>query len=252
MNRLDRNSRSSVEVVAHRGASALAPENTLGAVKLAWKLDADAVEIDVQISADGQLVVIHDETLERTAGRRERVSDLTTEELSQVDVGSWFGDEWAGERVSTLREVVATVPERKRLFVELKCGSAAVDALEGPLANVVLAPQKVALIGFDQEVMRMAKERYPVHEVFLIARQKLDDEVWRPSVDELIEAATAAGLDGLDLLNTLAVDREAVNRIHEAGLSCGVWVVNSLEDAQRLIEAGVESLTMDDPRLLRI
>jgi glycerophosphoryl diester phosphodiesterase len=251
MNCPDGNSRSSVEVVAHRGASALAPENTLGAVKRAWELDADAVEIDVHLSADGQLVMIHDETLERTAGRQVRVADLTAEELSRIDVGSWFGDDWAAEGVSTLRDVIATVPNGKRLFVELKCGPAAIDALAGPLAEVAATPQKAVLIGFDLELLKTAKERYSAHEVFLVARQKQDGGEWRPPVDELIAAATATGLDGLDLLNTVAVDRKAVDQIHEAGLSCGVWVVNSLDDALRLIEAGVESLTMDDPRMLR-
>ena len=250
MNRPNSKPRSSVEVIAHRGASALAPENTLGAVRLAWELGADAVEIDVHLSANRQLVVIHDETLDRTAGRGGRVGDLTAEELSRIDVGSWFGTEWEAERVATLREIIATVPDGKRLFVELKCESAAVDALAGPLADVAEAPQKVALIGFDRDLMRAVKQRYSKHKAFLVAEQKLDGQVWRPTVDELIVAAMDAGLDGLDLSNTLAVDREAVNQIHEAGLSCCVWTVNSLDDVRRLIEAGVESLTMDDPRLL--
>ncbi|MDA0590646.1 MAG: glycerophosphodiester phosphodiesterase family protein [Planctomycetota bacterium] len=250
MNRPNSNSRSCVEVIAHRGASTLAPENTLGAVRLAWELGADAVEIDVHLSANRQLVVIHDETLDRTAGRGGRVGDLTAEELSRIDVGSWFGTEWEAERVATLREIIATVPDGKRLFVELKCESAAVDALAGPLADVAEAPQKVALIGFDRDLMRAVKQRYSKHKAFLVAEQKLDGQVWRPTVDELIVAAMDAGLDGLDLSNTLAVDREAVNQIHEAGLSCCVWTVNSLDDVRRLIEAGVESLTMDDPRLL--
>jgi glycerophosphoryl diester phosphodiesterase len=281
MNRPNSNPRSSVEVIAHRGASALAPENTLGAVRLAWELDADAVEVDVQLSANGQLVVIHDETLTRTAGRGERVSDLSGAELSRVDVGSWFGTEWASERVVTLREVIATVPDGKRLFVELKCGTGAVNAqakpvysghgigfsapisaesvqnkqslvaLEEPLVEVAATPQKVVLIGFDLDLMKAVKQRYSAHKVFLVAEQKLDGQVWRPTVEELIEAAKAAKLDGLDLSNTLAVGRSSVNQIHEAGLSSCIWTVKSLDDARRLIDAGVESLTMDDPRLLQ-
>jgi glycerophosphoryl diester phosphodiesterase len=281
MNHPNSNPRSSVEVIAHRGASALAPENTLGAVRLAWELDADAVEVDVHLSANGQLVVIHDETLTRTAGRGERVSDLSDAELSRVDVGSWFGTKWASERVVTLREVLATVPDGKRLFVELKCGTGAVNAharrvysghgigfsapisaesvqnkqtlvaLEEPLVEVAATPQKVVLIGFDLDLMKAVKQRHSAHKVFLIAEQKLDGEVWQPTVEELIEAAKTAKLDGLDLSNTLAIGRSSVSQIHEAGLSCCIWTVNSLDDARRLIEAGVESLTMDDPRLLQ-
>lgn len=245
-----RNSRWPVEVIAHRGASALAPENTLGAVRLAWQLDADAVEIDVQLSLDGQLVVIHDETLERTAGRTDTVGSLTAAALGQVDVGSWFGDEWSAERVPTLREVVATVPDGRRLFVELKCGHGTVDALASPLADVAICPEKVVLIGFDRELIRSVKERYPRHHAYLVAEQKLDGTAWSPPVGEILESALEAGLDGVDLSNTLAVDRAAVDVVHEAGLSCCIWTVNSLDDARRLIEAGVDSLTMDDPRLL--
>lgn len=243
--------RRTVEVIAHRGASAMAPENTLAAVNLAWQLNADAVEVDVHLSSDGRLVVIHDKTLDRTAGRSGSVDTFSAEELAKIDVGSWYGREWAGERVSTLREFIATVPDGKRIFVELKCGFGALTALAEPLADVVDCPRKVVLIGFHLDLMKAVKQRYPAHKTLLVAEQTCDGDLWSPSASDLIEAALSAGLNGLDLSNTLAVDRAAVTQIHGAGLTCCIWTVNSVEDARRLIDAGVDGLTMDDPRLLR-
>lgn len=247
-----RNSPWPVEVIAHRGASALAPENTLGAVQLAWKLDADAVEVDVNLSADRRLIVIHDETLARTAGRSDRVDSLTAAELAQVDVGSWFGSEWSSERVLPLREFIASVPDDRRIFVELKCGEEedTVEALAEALADVSTNPSRVVLIGFDLALMRQAKQSFAQHSCYLVARQDETPDGWTPTAQELSAAAVAAGLDGVDLSNTLAVDRSAVKSIHDAGLACCIWTVKNIQDAVRLIEAGVDSLTMDDPRLL--
>jgi len=247
-----------VEVIAHRGASARAPENTVTAVSLAWKLGADAVEVDVQLSSDGQAVVIHDSTLERTGGLPDAVNSLTGAELAQVDVGSWFGEEWADERIVTLNKVIATVPRERRLFVELKCSAAAadeavIDALSDPLEEVVCSPEEVVLIGFDLGLMTRVKTEFPQHEVFLVAEQnRTEQAVWLPPTVEIVEAAVSAQLDGVDLSNTPAVDRAAVACVHEAGLSCCIWTVSLIEDALRLIEAGVDSLTMDDPCLLNV
>ena len=245
-----------VEVIAHRGASACAPENTLAAVRLAWELGADAVEIDVQLSRDGRAVVILDSTLERTGGRPEDVASLTEAELTQVDVGAWFGEKWAGERIVTLDTVMAEVPPGRRLFVELKCCSAVaaetvITALTAPLKEMAGNPEKVVLIGFDLDLMTRVKMEYTQHQAFLVASQNRSEQGnWLPSTGEIVEAAVSAQLDGVDLSNTPAVDRAAVSLIHQAELSCCIWTVSHRAEALSLIEAGVDSLTMDDPCLL--
>ena len=110
------------DIIAHRGASFDAPENTLAAVQLAWKQNADAVEIDVQFSKDGHIVVIHDEDTRKTAGVRRKVSAQTLAELKALDIGAWKHKKWSGERIPTLAEAFAVIPADKRLFVEIKCG----------------------------------------------------------------------------------------------------------------------------------
>src|SRR5262245_50254296 len=108
------------KIIAHRGASHDAPENTLAAINLAWQQRADAVEIDVRLSKDGRLVAIHDPTTKRTCCVNHKVSDLTLAELKALDAGQWKGNRWAGEKIPTLYEVLETVPKGKNLVIELK------------------------------------------------------------------------------------------------------------------------------------
>src|SRR6476661_5646642 len=120
---------SQVEIVAHRGASAEAPENTLPSFKLGWEL-ADADELDIYLSKDGEAVVMHDASTKRTAGLDKLVADQTLAELKALDAGSWKAPSWTGTRIPTLAEVLALVPEGKRLFIEIKAGPEVIPALE--------------------------------------------------------------------------------------------------------------------------
>jgi len=102
-----------VEIVAHRGASFDAPENTVAAIKLAWEQKADASEFDVYLSKDGKIVVIHDATTKRTAGDDMKVALTNLDELRKLDVGKWKNAKFAGEKIPTLEEMLATVPSGK-------------------------------------------------------------------------------------------------------------------------------------------
>jgi glycerophosphoryl diester phosphodiesterase len=240
-----------MEIIAHRGASAYAPENTMAAINLAWQQQVDGVEIDVHLTRDDRLVAIHDETLSRLGGVDRRVDSLTFDELQEFDVGSWKDKKWAAERVPLLSAVLATIPFGKRLLIEVKCGPNCVEAFAADLALVADRPEAVTIIGFDLEIMAACKDRYPNHTVYLVAEQTQQDEQsdWQPHVSSLIDLAIKAKLDGLDLSNTLAVDSCAIGLIHRAELDCCIWTVNSVEDGQRLKKAGVDSITTDDALL---
>ena len=112
------------EIVAHRGASADAPENTLAAFKLAWEQGADAIEGDFYLSADHEIVCIHDKDTERTAPGQavRKVSESTLDQLKQLDVGKWKGERFQGERIPTIEEVFAVIPKGKKILIEIKCG----------------------------------------------------------------------------------------------------------------------------------
>ena len=107
-----------VEIIAHRGASHAAPENTLAAARLAWSENADAMEADFRLTADGQIVALHDETTRRVAGTAHVVAETSLAELQQLDVGRWKDPQFAGESPPTLGQLLETVPEGKRFLAE--------------------------------------------------------------------------------------------------------------------------------------
>jgi glycerophosphoryl diester phosphodiesterase len=255
-----------IEIVAHRGASLEAPENTLASVELAWELRADAVEIDVQLSRDGHLAVIHDATLERTAGVDSKVCDLDMSELRTVDAGMWKADKWQGETIAELPQILATIPSGRRLFVELKGGgdpathAEIVSALQRDLTDGNCSPGSVVLISFYPALLRSAKQSLPDFDAFLVVEQTQDIlepdgsgssiGQWIPSIAEIIDVAQSSNFDGVDLSNTAVLTDDAINSIHQANLKSCVWTVNSIGDACRLARSGIGSLTTDDPRAM--
>ncbi len=248
------NSRNYQIIIAHRGASFDAPENTVASVLLAWSQGADAVEVDVQLSRDGQIVVLHDANLEKLFGLRKEVRELDLSELRKLDAGSHKGERWAGERIPILEEILETIPDGKRLFIEIKTGPEILEPLGKILQKWEKDPQQVVPIGFDLETMQAVKKRFPKHPVCLVSRLRkgaYDFAETRPTAKELVAAIRVAGLDGLDVEASKAVDRDFARTIKAAGLGLMVWTVNDPAEAQRMFEAGVDGVTTDRPGWLR-
>ncbi|MEP7199675.1 MAG: glycerophosphodiester phosphodiesterase family protein, partial [Chloroflexota bacterium] len=130
--------------LGHRGALSLAPENTLAAFAVAREVGADGVEFDVQLSADGQLVIIHDDTVDRTSDGHGLVNALTLAELKRLDVGRWFGAQFAGERIPTLQDVFDLLGRQMLLNIEIKSKSGVTtdDGDNGLIAKVVECVQR--------------------------------------------------------------------------------------------------------------
>ena len=242
---------SSVEIIAHRGASDDAPENTVAAFQLGWEQKADACELDIRLTRDGRIVAIHDITTRRTAGVARRVSAQALEKLRTLDAGSWKGAQWKGERIPTLEEILATVPDGKRLFVEIKCGAEVLPEIERVLNTSGKHARQLALIGFHFATMKQAKERFPHSEIYWIASPKKWSRGKRPSADTLITRAKSANLDGLDLDRRFAIDEEFVSRVKNAGLKLCVWTVNDVKLARKLAALGVDGITTNRPLWLR-
>src|SRR5262249_26716894 len=240
------------DIIAHRGASHQAPENTLAAIQLAWKQNADAVEIDVHFSKDQQIVVIHDNNARKTAQVRKKVSNLTLAELRALDVGRWKGAQWAGERIPTLTEALATIPDGKRLFVEIKCGPECIPRFVNDFKQSGKTPQQVVPIGFSLETMRQLKNALPQLEVCWVAQfRRAWNGAWSPKAEALIRQAKAAGLDGLDLSSKGPVNATFAGKIHAAGLKLYIWTVDSPGKARKLIDAGVNGITTNRPEWLQ-
>ena len=145
-------------VIAHRGESYDAPENTLAAVNLAWERDADAVEVDVHLTKDGKIVVIHDDNTLRTAHTYGPVSNQTLEELRRLDVGAYKGKQWAKEKIPTLGEVLDTVPAGKQLFIEIKGDARILTELKRVLENSSASVEQVIIVGKDLVAMETIKK----------------------------------------------------------------------------------------------
>lgn len=246
-----------VELIAHRGASAEAPENTLAAVRLAWEqgTGADAVEIDVWLTRDRQIVAIHDETPARTSsGQSSRpIAEHTLAELKRLDVGSWKGPQWADERIPTLAEVLVTVPSGKRLYVEIKCGAEIVPVLVDFIKTTPDATENLVLISFSRDVLAELKRHLPSVPMLWVVQLTpgSDGHDWSPTAVECIHAAKQAGLDGLDVSACDGVDVVFASAVHAAGMRLAVWTVDDQQEAHRLIAAGVDGVATNRPGWLR-
>jgi glycerophosphoryl diester phosphodiesterase len=243
---------AAVEIIAHRGASYDAPENTLAAFRLGWQQHADANELDVHLTRDGQIVALHDSSTERTTGVQREVVEQTLAELRGQDAGTWKAPQWAGEKIPTLAESLATIPDGKRMFIEIKCGSEILPELKRVLAASGKTREQLVIIGFDYQTMADVKQRFPHLEVYWVVGHKDSPETGKPpELDDLAEKAAAAGLDGLDLNYRFPLDGEAVARLRARGLKVFVWTVDDAAVAARLASAGVDGITTNRPQWLR-
>lgn len=241
----------SAEIVAHRGFSARAPENTVAAFNLAWEHGTDACELDLYLTADGEIVAIHDKDTRRTTGVARVVKESSLAELRALDAGSWKAARYAGERIPTLAECLATLPEGKqRFFLEIKCGPEVVPVLARQLEAWKPRAAQFCIIAFDREVARESKKAMPWMKVYRLSSEVTKDK--KPvDLAALIADTVADGLDGLDLGLKWKWDESMARQIRAAGLELYVWTVNQPEDARRLAALGVDGITTDDPVMLR-
>jgi glycerophosphoryl diester phosphodiesterase len=238
-----------MEIIAHRGASHDAPENTLAAMRLAWEQGADAIECDVHLTRDGELAVIHDDDTERTAGERVVVADATLAQLRRLEVGRWKDPKYSGEKIPTLDEVLALVPPTKRAFIELKGTPAAVEPLVRSFTRSRLAPTQLVVISFDFETVRAAKSRLPkVPACWILERES---EPGRLPTAEILARAASARLDGLDLESTWQIEPSFVQQTGRAGIKLYVWTLDDPARARELIAAGIDGIATNRPGWLR-
>lgn len=243
--------RSGPEIVAHRGSSEEAPENTLASFRLGYE-QADACELDIHLSKDGQVVVMHDATTKRTAGLDKPIARQTIAELKALDAGKFKGEKFAGEKIPLLSEVLSLIPEKKRLFIEIKCGVEGIPGLVTLIGEAKRKPEQTALIAFNLETLRQAKLKLPKLQAYWLVDAKADPKSGKPpDVEELIRKAKDAGVDGLDLEGKFPIDADFAAKVHAAGLKLYTWTVNDAEAAKRQAAAGVDGITTDRPLKLR-
>lgn len=238
-----------MKVIAHRGASAEAPENTLSAFRRAVEVASDLIELDVRFSRDRALVVFHDRTLNRTTDGAGPVASRTLRELKALDAGSRFSPAFAGERIPLLEEVFDLLaPSALRLFIEIKIdpGEAAVrDELVPAVVRLVNSSDfrsRATVASFDRESLRIARRIDPGASTGLIFA---DPAAWGREA--------AAGYAGLDILCARwnVVSPESASRAAAAGRAVYAWTVDREEELRPVVACGVDAVASNHPRWLK-
>ena len=258
--------------IAHRGARSLAPENTMPAIRKAWEIGADAVEIDVGITRDGQLIILHDETLQRTTDVLRRFPDraadacstFTLEEIRSLDAGSWFIDadpfgqiaagkisqaellQFKGAFVPTLAEVLAYVKEKSwQVNIEIKQAMQRLehlpitDAVLRCIAHLEVPPRRLSISSFDHTYIRDIREKRPDIEIHA-----------------LIGPADGSGQDWgnyeFPIYNACAdcTDEDQIRAAHRHGCQVNLYTVNEPSRMRRFAEAGIRGIFTDFPQIL--
>jgi len=225
-------------VIAHRGASAHAPENTLAAFRRAVELGASGIETDLRATREGKFVLLHDTRVNRTTNGRGRIDQLSFDAVRKLDAGSWFDKEFAGERVPSLEEALALAAELDVwLYLELKV------ALDGSLPFALAGELRrsrrlgrVVLLSFDPAALALMSSTDPrLHTALLVGR-----------AGPTIEAARRAEARLLAPRHK-RITRRMVRRAHEAGLGVVAWTVNTRQEMRRMLAFGVDGIMTDWP-----
>lgn len=229
-------------IIAHRGSSFIAPENTVASAKLAWEQNADAVELDIYLSKDNRVVVMHDSNTKRTTGQSYPISETSSDVLRTLDAGSWKEEKYKGEKIPFLEEMIATVPAGKKMVIEIKCGIEVLPALQQIVKDCGKKDQLI-FIAFDWKTILATKELYPSNKCYWLSASAAD-------VSARIGEAAKNKLDGINLHNKI-VDQEMVRKAKDAGLEVLSWTIDDPEEAKRLVQLGVTGITTNRPDLIR-
>ncbi len=232
------------QIVAHRGASADAPENTMPAFRLAVEVGADGIETDAHLTSDGHIVLIHDENTLRTTGFDGEVGDLTLQELRQLDAGGWFGPAFASTSIPELKDLLELLqPTGLTLNVELKNGYRNYPGLEAAVLNEVARfgmEDRVYYSSFNHRSLAIVSGLQPTAQTALLYGEIYYD------VGFYAQRVGATALHPY----WRAVDREAMDDAKAAGLLVRPWTVDDPETAHALATLGVDALITNCPAAL--
>ena len=230
--------------VGHRGASYLAPENTLAAIQLAWELGAHGAECDVMLTADKKVVLFHDKNTKKLTGQNLSVEEATWEELKPLVIISRETNrpEYTNETIPLLEDALAAIPEDRMLVIEIKTGPEILPHLREVIAQH-WKHGKISFIAFDFETIKQAKALYPKVPCYYLSSFKSD-------INKHLDAVVESGLDGVDLRHNI-IDEELMERCKASGLDVWCWTVNDPEIAKKMQQLGVSAVTTDRPAWLK-
>jgi glycerophosphoryl diester phosphodiesterase len=233
-------------ILAHRGASHHAPQNTMAAFRLAAEMGADGIELDVHLSRDGHAVVIHNETVEGTTNGSGRVADLSLGELQELDAGGWRGAAYAGERIPTLAGVLGELGPRLIVNVEIKTQALFSNDLEAEVVRLIedhSMVHRVVVSSFSPFALWRVRRLNPNIPTGLLYSPDLPLALRKRWFQPL--AQPKALHPRWDM-----IDRGFVSRAHGQGLAVNTWTCNTPDGMRQLIDWGVDAIITDRPDLL--
>ncbi len=246
-------------IIAHRGTSGDAPENTLIAFQKALDANADGIELDVQLSADNIPMVFHDKTLKRVSNRKDKLTDLTAAELGKIDVGSWFNvknpdkfkHEFAQQTVPRLAQVFDLMkPHNKRIYVELKCKkneSASLVKAVGELIDKYELVENAVVLSFNHSALIEMKQMFPHIKTGALFAPKL--LMLLHIRRRLIRKTQACSADEMALHFSLA-KAKTVNKGNSNNLPTVIWTANNKNWVERAIKRNISAVITNFPAKL--
>lgn len=231
-------------LIAHRGASFKAPENTLASATLAWELGADAVEVDVHLSADNRVMVIHDKNTRRTAlgKNRYKIAKTNSEILRKVDVGSFKSDDFKSEKIPFIEELLEILPDGKTLVIEIKCGAEILPALQKAVDESGKINQ-IVFISFGWKTILETQKAFPNAPCYYL-------KMFSAGLSRKMNQAAEHGLKGVNL-NYRIIKPRTMKRASNLGIDILAWTVDDPDEVKRLSNMGVKMITTNRPGWLR-
>ena len=242
-------------IIAHRGASHDAPENTMAAFQLAIEQGADAFEGDFWLGAGGHILTLHDKDTKRVAGKKLSITKAPFEKLRALDVGSWKKKgKWQDERIPTLEEVLAIVPADKKVFLELKSGPEIVKPMARVIAASHVSPEQIVIISFHADAVAACKKQMPnIKALWLCSFNNKKRDAPPPMPSEVAATLKRIRADGLDAQAVPEYfNAPFINCLRKLGChEFSVWTVDDPKVARFYTDLGAWSITTNRPGWLR-
>lgn len=221
--------------ISHRGESHDAPENTMKAFRLAWERGTDGIELDIRLTADKQVVCIHDADTGRVGNKKLLVAEEAFETLSRIDVGE-------GENIPLLSQVLAESPESSIIYIEIKDGPEILEPLADVIKNSTAARADLRIIDFKNDNLRACKKLLPYIKMYLLSGIEFNEKSGKlsPSASELRARIGESGAEGFDLFACEKIDKEF---LVELDAETAVWTIDKPETAEKFIALGVDVIT---------
>ena len=230
--------------VAHRGASYLAPENTLASIQLAWELGADAAECDVMLTSDNQVILFHDKTTKKLTGESHTIQEASWEQLKKLSVKPRDTNlsKYENEPIPLLENVLGTIPDDRMLVIEIKTGPEILPYLK-TVIDQHWKSGEISFIAFDFETIKAVKKLFPEVLCYYLSSVK-------PTLQKRLDEIVEHNLDGVDLWHGI-IDEPLMKQCDSLGLDVWCWTVNDPGRARKMKKLGVTAVTTDRPAWLK-